>query len=662
VPGRAQWRRRLVAGAGALVLAALAVIGVADRAGAHAQLVGSSPPDGTTLSSSPSQLRVDLTQSVFPDKTQVQVVNSAGRSIPVHNLVVRLTGAAPGDPGLVVSAGSSGAPTTITADLPPLDPDIYRVTWRTLSSDDLHATSGVFVFGVQRAVAHQLGQVADPLPPVSELLARWLLLLSAAAAAGAGCLFVLLPRGTPDHVSSTEPVDPVGLASVRQRLLRLAAIGSAGAAVFGVLLLFAQADVAVAGWAFAQTVLSSPAFALRWGAREASALVAAVLFAALLRRETPQRSGPNGAVYGAGLPALAVFASTTALLGHTGSGSGVVNVLAHAGHVGAALVWAGTLLASVLVLRDARTRPVVLSRFAVVGLVCLVLIGASGLVLTGAGTVSLDALLLSTYGRIVLFKVALVCLAALAAASLTLSLHPTLAPLRWRSRFAGPHRFALVVAEALVLVVALGAGAAAAGARPALGTEWTPSSTAAPQLSQDVGDLVETFKIGPNVPGRNFVTVNVYQTRRPPPAPLTSVTVAIRRPGGVSRSAALAPQADGLAWLAATDLLDEPGNWQVTVVAHRDGLPDLTADYEWFVADPSSRLARPLVSSTPYAALLDTLAEAFAALGVLALLGLVLRRRARKPGPPDDETGSADGPGSQPSESVGAQEPVAKVP
>src|SRR5947209_18358908 len=102
-------------------------VGLAAPASAHAQLVGSNPADGTTIQASPAQLRIDLTQAVFPDKTTLTVTDSSGRTIPVRGLAVVVTGARPGDPGLVPRAGSQGLPSSIVADIPALQPEVYRV-------------------------------------------------------------------------------------------------------------------------------------------------------------------------------------------------------------------------------------------------------------------------------------------------------------------------------------------------------------------------------------------------------------------------------------------------------------------------------------------------------------------------------------------------------
>src|SRR4029079_13654793 len=62
---------------------------------------------------------------------------------------VELIGARTGSLGRlhVVAAG----PDVLTVDLPRLRRDLYRLAWRTVAADDLHATSGTVVFGVRTA-------------------------------------------------------------------------------------------------------------------------------------------------------------------------------------------------------------------------------------------------------------------------------------------------------------------------------------------------------------------------------------------------------------------------------------------------------------------------------------------------------------------------------
>jgi copper transport protein len=174
---RERLRRRLVLGAGtALAL----VLGIAlPSAQAHAFLTGSNPADGAVLDTAPNQLVLSFSESVVLTGMRVSVTDGGGHDLPAGEpRLVDAVGverdATPGsgastaaDPGATTSEGGSEAPVSVAVDLPPLDRGTYRVSWVTVSSDDLHRASGVLVFGVQTTVT-AAGWVASARPPT-----RW---------------------------------------------------------------------------------------------------------------------------------------------------------------------------------------------------------------------------------------------------------------------------------------------------------------------------------------------------------------------------------------------------------------------------------------------------------------------------------------------------------
>ena len=136
--------RRLAAVLAAALLAVL--VGPVPGAQAHAFLARSNPADGQVLAAAPAQLRLDFSESVVLAATEIDVVDGSGR----HMTPTRLTLVAQGDQDAAdASAGpDTEEPVEVVAALPALGRGSYRVSWRTLSSDDLHRTSGVLVFGV----------------------------------------------------------------------------------------------------------------------------------------------------------------------------------------------------------------------------------------------------------------------------------------------------------------------------------------------------------------------------------------------------------------------------------------------------------------------------------------------------------------------------------
>jgi copper transport protein len=114
---------------------------------AHASLLSTFPEDGAVLQEAPAQVRLVFNEPV--QITQLQVLDSNGRALPLENRVTR--GEAP------------------QGDLPQGIPEgVYIVSWRAISADS-HPVSGSFVFlvgadpeRVQTVRATQL-QGRDPL-------------------------------------------------------------------------------------------------------------------------------------------------------------------------------------------------------------------------------------------------------------------------------------------------------------------------------------------------------------------------------------------------------------------------------------------------------------------------------------------------------------------
>lgn len=637
---RARLRVRLVTGLGLLAAAVMAMIVVmiagAAPASAHAILVGSDPSDGATVSAGPRQLRLRLSESVMPGTTKITLTDGAGRTVRLGGVHVGPT--AGHGPALIYRAGDPGAPTTIIGDLPSLSPDVYRVGWQTLSAADLHLTSGVIVFGVQRGVTAAALPADDPLPPVAEVALRWLALVGTAVAGGA--LIVA-------HLGR-ELVPPAAAA----RLLRVGGAAGAVAVLAGAGLVVAQAGTD--GAALSQVLGSG--YGLRWGVRELLALgLAAGCTVPVLRRhdDLPRRAAWLGAA------GVLAFAVATATLGHSGAGglAQPVRFATDAVHVAAALLWLGLVAGVVVLVADRRARPrrrALARRVGVAAAASVAVVAVTGLLLAAAQVTSIDALLVSTYGRLLLGKLAVAAAGGVAALLVATAVRPGLLPWppptfgrarRSRGRSVGARGLRLLVAaEALALlgVVALAAGVASS--RPASGPDWVPASAAVPLRAGQVRDLVETVAVSPNRPGRNFLTVDVFQTRRPEPGPIRSVTAVLTRQGAVPVSVSLRQDKPGR-WLAPTDAFDAPGTWRVDVVVQREGVGADAAGYPWLVANPGARLAAPIVSSAPLEAPLEIAAGVLAVLIALAVWALRRRTATVARRPADGPTnGKVDGP------------------
>ncbi|MFC4145809.1 copper resistance protein CopC [Micromonospora mangrovi] len=651
--------RRLLRVLAVVALAGLTVPVGSTPAQAHAYLARSAPADGAVLDAAPETLSLSFTEHVELAAARIALVDGDGRHWAVTGLALRDADGAPAAPD-----ADSEEPVTLVAGLPALPPNTYHVTWRTLSTDDLHTTNGTLVFGVGRQVT-ATGTAGPVGPGPRETVARALGLLGLAVLVGGAALALLhtaLPARRREVPSGADP-------TVRRRLLVVA--GYAGA----VALLAAPLQLAIqlAGAEGARgRLLADQLTSGRWLLREVGTATLLTVVALAARRCRPV-AGPtapptDGVTAPAGPPvdspagrgsvtvgvlgALAAAAGT-ALLGHP-MGGATRTALIGGIHVLAAGGWAGAVLAAAVALlpllrrtpdRAAQVRAL-LRAFAVLAAGCLTLLVLTGLLLTGPQVATVDALRGSPYGLLLLGKVAVAGVAGLLG----------LRTARRLRRADLPRRGLLV--EAGLLAVALGLAGALAAAGPGRGPAF-PTAAAGrsePLVSGQVADLVDTVAVRPNRPGRNIVSVTVGDTRRPAPGPVTGVSLLLTGPNGEHAVHPVTRTADG--WVATVDDIRTPGDWRVGVTVLRDGLPPVTDTHPWLV--PAAGSTGPAVRgpAAPLRPVLDRAALLLTMIGVAvaALAGWRWRRRTSAAGPtpgrasggdphdgPDEPAGTPDG-------------------
>ncbi|GAA1824357.1 copper resistance protein CopC/CopD [Planosporangium flavigriseum] len=570
-------------------------------ASAHAYLARSTPGDGTVLDRAPQTLTLSFTERVELSATHVDIVDGDGRHYTPTSVALRQEST----DGAALASGTEAA-ADVVVGLPKLPANMYHIMWSTLSSDDLHTTSGNLVIGVQRTVP-AAARAAGPGGPVPlETALRGLGLVGLSVLLGGATLALLLAARTPD---------------LRRWLLDVAASGGALALVSTPVQLLSQVYAGAGG---VGRLLAREALSGRWLARELGLLALTV---AVLRARTTLRSAtvPRPGVLVLGCAGALAAAGGTALLGHQ---AGTALLLATVVHVLAAGAWAGSVVAAALalvpVLRSGPERgaqvAALLRTFAAIAVVAVVSLTISGLLLTGVQVATLDALLTTPYGLVLIAKIAAMVLAGLLG-------------LRTARRLRGgqgavPLRG--LVTEATALVVALGLAGALASAGPARGPRFEASAGVkiTPQVSGQVADLVDTVTVRPNLPGRNVVTITVADTRRPALAPIGGVSVVLRSPDGVQTVRPVTRAADG-SWMLATDDIRTPGAWKISVTVLRNGLAPVTDVHDWGVAGAGTG-PNALVSSAPLKPAVAALA-AVLAVGSLAGAALWYRRRIRAP-------------------------------
>jgi copper transport protein len=394
-----------------LTVALLAALAGAPAASAHAQLLGSSPASGSTVPTEPREVIFKFDQAVGGTLGAVRVFNAKGEEVDDVDL-----------------SHPEGHQRWLGVGLKPNLPDgTYTATYRAISADT-HIVYGGLVFNLGHAGPRPKFTVAGLIARneagrVTRLafgVVRALDYLSIALLLGGLAFLVIawVPARSAAAGDERWPAAANAFATRVSMLLGGAAILGMLVSVLGVALQGATA-AGVSLWSsltgtVIQNTLESR-FGEVWGLRALDWVALAGLLAAA--RRSARWPPPAWIAAGFGLGA-AYLAITPALAGHASIESPVgVFLPSDVLHVLAASVWVGG-IAFLLLALPAATRRLhgpersrlllaVLSRFSPLALTAVLVIAATGVVQAYIDVRSLDALLHSTYGTLILVKTAL---------------------------------------------------------------------------------------------------------------------------------------------------------------------------------------------------------------------------------------------------------------
>ncbi|MCL8014549.1 copper resistance protein CopC [Streptomyces sp. AS02] len=365
-------------------LLVLLLLGGTSPASAHAALRSTDPEDGSLLKSAPRHLTLSFTESVGLLEDSFRVLDPDGRRLRT------------GEPEHSPDGGDT-ARVTLPAKLAQ---GTYTVAWRVVSADS-HPVSGAFTFSVgKRSLALapvDTGPTEDPATKSLYNIARYLAYLAAA-----------LLIGTATFMAVCRPPD----APVLARLLRTG-WWTLLAATLALLVLrgpyeAGQAPLgALSADSLTRTLTSRPGVVLL--ARLALLLVAAVHLVRQSRRRRPY--GWTGAALAVGL------AVTWAAGEHASAGIQVPAAMTSSAlHLLATAVWLGGLTALLVTLYRAHLTPAAVTRFSRLAFASVTVLVVTGVYQSWRGLGSWDALTGTTYGRLLILKLAAVGLLLGAAA------------------------------------------------------------------------------------------------------------------------------------------------------------------------------------------------------------------------------------------------------
>ncbi|NKQ27080.1 copper resistance CopC/CopD family protein [Streptomyces galbus] len=351
----------------------------ANPASAHAALRATDPADGSVVPTAPRSVTLTFTESVGLLDDSFRVLDPSGHRV------------ATGD-----AEHAGGHADTARISLPTgLDRGTFTVAWRVVSADS-HPVSGAFTFSVGAPSA-----TAAPVPtgPTEDPLTAFLY----GTARGAAYLAAALLIGTAAFVAVCRPTRARPL----RGLLRTGGWGLAGATV---LLLVLRApyetgdapSAALDPDALGRTLTGRPGWALL--ARLVLLAASALLLTRAARRDRPSRTHLGlGTVLAVGL------ALTWAAAEHASAGIQVPLAMTSAVvHLLAMAAWLGGLTALLVLLRHATPPLTTVTRFSRLAKLSVTALVVTAVYQSWRGLGTLAALTDTSYGRLLLAKLAAV--------------------------------------------------------------------------------------------------------------------------------------------------------------------------------------------------------------------------------------------------------------
>lgn len=359
---------------------------VVSPVGAHANLLRSDPTPSATLDSAPQTISLWFTEAVEPDFSTITLLDVKGNTVST--------------PPSAVDPADSKHMTLAPAALPD---GVYTVSWRAISADDGHATSGSFAFAVGQAtgIAALAAPDTETIPPLSAPV-RWLDLLALALSVGSVAFAVCVSCAPPQE----------------WHMRRLMGIAWVLVGIAALVLLLYQATQAtnaslVAALPALGTILTGTRFGALWILRM---IVWLVMGIAMLRRR-----------YGIVLMAGGVLLLIHSLYSHSSATYDLIPAVASDWlHLAATALWVGGLVQFINLLIRVPSYPQTLAplvaRFSNYARICVAVLVVTGAYSAWLEVGSVAALTNTLYGRALLIKMILfVPLLLIAAVNLLLT-------------------------------------------------------------------------------------------------------------------------------------------------------------------------------------------------------------------------------------------------
>jgi copper transport protein len=378
-----------------LVCTVLPVFLPSSVAFAHANLVQSDPERGATLAQAPKSIKLEFSEALDPQLSQVQLLDSHGQEIVKG-------------PGVIDSAN----PRIMHLDLPKLSNGSYSAVWQTHSAADGHFANGTVSFSVGTSSAafsllpaENTSLPTETVPTLPDILIRWAGYLAAALLGGA--VFFASLVWSPAYRAAPEP-NPQN-DQLAGRLLKRQLLISAGLLiVITILGVVYQAITAVASGAqasFWPVLLGLFSFTSSWQLW-LRIIVLAVSIVFTLQLSPPGHKFPLDWLVM--VPFVIIVFATFSLKSHAAGLNDPLAVASDVVHLTAMSAWFGGLLPLFVLLRRTDLEPgLLVPRFSRVALASVSILALTGLYNGVVQVHTLDALTSTSYGLTLIAKMAI---------------------------------------------------------------------------------------------------------------------------------------------------------------------------------------------------------------------------------------------------------------
>ena len=522
-------------------------------ASAHATLESSSPADGQSVLTSPSEIRITFNEAVTTISGGLSVLNADGKTVDTGN-------------SEIVGGRTLVAPISET-----LSDGTYVATYRVLSADG-HPVSGSLLFGVGEGALDRSAQPSssgDRLWEIIGGISRFIMYLAALVAAGVAFFLAFIHDRAED----------------RWRIVPFVRIGSILAVFSAIGIVMSQAALLTGKGAGAVTDSNVLRDVLSQNLGWSLALLMIGLAAVHLSTDIPKLVVSKSLALSGGLAATVSFA----VWGHaTELSPKAISLTADAIHATAAALWLGGLVGLVMVLslrtpETVRATAGIISRFSLMAFWSVIALTIAGLTLTITGSdANLNSILTTTWGQLVLAKIGLTLIVVLIAAWNRRTLVPSLTgptenngelAVRWATLLR------TIRAEAVLLVAVLALTAIVVNVPPAR------TAVVAKIDRVDITQRVDTgnvqLSVDPAIVGPNTVSVRYTDGTGQPINVANSMSIEFSQPSaGLEPITRQVQASEPGVFVIQGNELSIPGTWTITIAVRTGDFTEQRTSFE----------------------------------------------------------------------------------